>query len=106
MLTDWPRVDHVDGNGLNNQRSNLRPTTQAQNLANQLKRLGVTSKFKGVCWRDRPSPWRATITVDGRQRGLGSFADEEQAARAYDAAALDLFGDRARLNFPPASPAS
>jgi len=100
LLADWPRVDHADGNGLNNQRSNLRPTTQAQNLANQRKRPGVTSQFKGVSWRSRPSPWRATITINGKQVALGSFTEEEAAARAYDAAALAAYGDYARLNFP------
>lgn len=97
-------VDHVDGNGLNNQRSNLRLATNAQNQANQNARQGGTSRFKGVYY-DRhhkgQKPWRARITKAGRKYSLGRFATEEEAARSYDAAAKEIFKEFANLNLPP-----
>jgi len=100
LLVSWPRVEHADGNGLNNQRSNMRPTTQTQNLANQRKRSGVTSRFKGVSWDSRRDRWHAAIAIGGKQQFLGRFDDEEVAACAYDAAALTAWGEYAHLNFP------
>lgn len=99
-------VDHRDGNGLNNQRANLRLATTAQNNANAPKRRGYggkpcISKFKGVGKsRSRSNPWRAYITVAGRHIPLGSFPTQEMAAAAYDAAAILHFGVFANLNFP------
>src|SRR5215469_13359184 len=81
LLVAWPRVDHIDGNGLNNQRSNLRAATLGQNEANSGPRYG-TSQFKGVSLDRRR--WRAQITIDRRNYRLGYFATEEDAACAYD----------------------
>lgn len=91
-------VDHKDGDGLNNQRSNLRRATIAQNNANKRKqRNGITSRFRGVSTRtDRPGVFRAVV----RHREIGFFPTEEEAARAYDRAAVEEFGQFARLNFP------
>jgi len=109
LITGWPRVDHIDFNGLNNQRSNLRPATALQNKANQRPRLdSVSSAFKGVSWQQRPGRagrWIARIMVDGHRRTIGRFLDEEAAARAYDAAALAAWGEYAWLNFPDDPPA-
>ena len=93
-------VDHIDGDGLNNQRSNLRLATQSQNSANTGSR-GGTSRFKGVCWDPVNSRWVAQITTGNHARKLGRYMTEELAARAYDAAALAAWGEYARLNFPP-----
>lgn len=93
-------VDHIDKNGLNNQKSNLRPANQSQNNAGYKKKYGL-SRYKGV-HKSQPSvsTWRAVITVNGRKIYLGSFKDEEEAGRAYDEAAIKHFGDYAQLNFP------
>jgi hypothetical protein len=93
------KVDHIDGDGLNNQRGNLRLATDPQNLWNSRKRRG-SSKFKGVYWTKRNKRWRAAITHLGVKKHLGYFDSEEAAARAYDRAAKEFFGPFARLNFP------
>lgn len=90
-------IDHIDGNGLNNTRANLRPCNRVENTANTTRRSTNKSGFKGVC-SDRRGRWRATITVNGKQRHLGSFTHPEQAARAYDTAAVSAWGAFAKTN--------
>ena len=100
-----PEIDHVDGDGLNNRRSNLREAVGTKNQQNKMKACVGVSRFKGVC-PHRDGRWRANIRVPavgkgrGRQTHLGLFVDEEDAARAYDTAARKHFGEFARLNFP------
>lgn len=96
----WPLIDHINGDGLDNQRANLRPATFAQNGANRRASKRNTSGFKGVCWDPRRQLWRAVISQGRSQRFLGRFSTAEQAAYAYDAAATEIFGEFARLNFP------
>lgn len=104
LLVDYREVDHADGDGLNNQRSNLRPiTVHGQNQANSKPRRGYTSQFKGVSWAAQ-GYWRADIMVKRHRANLGYFKNEEDAARAYDAAALAAWGEFARLNFPEGEP--
>ena len=93
-----PDVDHRDGNGLNNQKKNLRIATKSQNAMNQQKTRG-TSRFKGVYWHKPSKKWRARICVNGEQKQLGHFMDEEEAARAYDEKAREIFGEFAKTNF-------
>lgn len=102
LMPGVARVDHKDGDGLNNQRrTNLREATAAQNGANSGKRLPLTSsQFKGVSWISGKLRWHATIQVGGISYYLGRFTDEAEAARAYDAAAREHFGEFAWLNFP------
>ncbi len=94
------RVDHRDGNGLNNRRDNLRAATDSQNNANVGRRRNNTSGFTGVSWAKRERLWNAYINVDGKRKGLGYHRDINVAAAAYDAAALKYFGEFARLNRP------
>jgi hypothetical protein len=96
-----PRYDLRDRNGLNNQRVNLRPATATLNNANSKKRLGTTSRFKGVSWESFTGRWRAQIRNAGKSFSLGRFADEIEAAKAYDAAAREQFGEFALTNFSP-----
>ncbi len=101
LITGWPETDHRDHDGLNNQRFNLRPVTHAQNSANRLKQHApASSRYKGVTWHAQRAHWRANIRVNGKLRHLGSFTSEEDAARAYDIAALTAWGEHACLNFP------
>jgi hypothetical protein len=90
-------VDHIDGNGLNNRRCNLRVCTRRQNLANQRSR-GGSSRFVGVC-RDKDK-WRAYIRCRGKRYHLGLFDDEIEAAKGRDRKAYELHGVHAYLNFP------
>lgn len=92
------QTDHRDGNGLNNQRENLRPATRRQNQQNQRKRPDCSSRFKGVCWNEESRKWQANIRVNGYKRYLGLFEVEEDAADAYDEAATRLFGEFALTN--------
>lgn len=92
------RVDHQDLNKLNNQRHNLRPCTQSQNNCNHLKRSNNTSGYKGVQWYKRDSKWMARIQFEGRVKCLGFFDDILEAANAYNAAAITLHGEFARIN--------
>jgi hypothetical protein len=95
------QVDHINGDGLDNRRSNLRLATGSQNQGNSRKRRdGVTSQYRGVSWNKRAGKWQALLRREGKLQYLGYFSDEEAAARAYDAAALEQWGSFARLNFP------
>ena len=92
-----PGVDHRDGDGLNNRKENLRVAGFAQNAMNSRSRRG-TSRFKGVTWHKVNRKWIAQIMYGGKHQYLGSFDSEEEAARAYDERAKELFGEFARLN--------
>ena len=94
------QVDHLDGNGLNNQRSNLRICTSAQNNRNRRKMVGTSPVFKGVYWNKENQRWHAQITQNGHRHHLGYFDNEIDAAYAYDAAARKHFGEFACINFP------
>ncbi len=95
--------DHIDGNGLNNRRSNLRPASNSQQVANQGVRSDNTSGYKGVTWREDRGKWEAKIQSGGKRRCLGLFDDKIEAAKVYDHAALEAFGEFAVLNFPDRS---
>jgi hypothetical protein len=103
VLLDAPDgvlVDHKNGNGLDNRRSNLRLASHAQNQFNAKKSTGFSSSYKGVNWLHKLGKWGAKITVNYRQIHLGCFTSEIEAGRAYDDAARRYFGQYACLNFP------
>jgi len=100
-------VDHIDHDGLNNCRSNLRLCTPAQNIRNVPLRDYGTSKYKGVSWYRSGKKWIAVIQSNNKRHHLGYFTDEIAAAIAYDEQAKVLHGQFACLNFPtPAETAS
>jgi hypothetical protein len=99
LLTGNKKTDHVDTNGLNNQRLNLRQATQSQNGANRRTGLG-RSRWKGVSWDNHQNKWEARIKKDGVCRHLGRFQKEWDAAQAYNFAAEELFGEFANYNRP------
>ena len=92
--------DHIDRDGLNNRRSNLRPDPNGHNQANRGRQKNNTSGYKGVSWKNGKGKWVAQIQVDGKRRHLGYFEDPIEAAKAYDRAALQHQGEFAVLNFP------
>jgi hypothetical protein len=107
-LTGYPRVDHINGNGLDNRWHNLRPANDHQNSANRRKISGSSSHFKGVSWCNRDNIWKAQIEVNSepgnrtagyrRPINLGHFTSEEEAAHVYDKAAIEHFGEYALTN--------
>lgn len=96
-------VDHINCDGLDNRRSNLRHATNGQN-ATWSKFPKGSSGYRGVFWQCDRDKWRAEISKDRKKHFLGDYDDPAEAARAYDAAAIELHGEFARPNFaaPPA----
>jgi hypothetical protein len=93
-------VDHKDGDGLNNRRINLRAATYSQNGINRGRPRNNTSGFKGVTRHSRTSKfWKAGIEINRKTVYLGRFQTAEEAARAYDSKAYEVFGEFAVLNF-------
>ncbi len=91
-------IGHWNGNTLDNRRANLYRATSSNIGAQQRIRTGGKSRFKGVTWDSSNDRWRAVIRVHGKKIHVGYFRDEEEAARAYDAAALRYFGPSAMTN--------
>lgn len=98
-LTDTQtHTDHIDGNGLNNQRLNIRACSRSENMRNKKPNRRSASIFKGVHWHKPNRKWVAQIGVNSKARYIGSFDSEIEAAMAYNEAALKHFGEFARLN--------
>jgi hypothetical protein len=91
-------VDHINGDGLDNRRENLRLVTPQLNQANSRKRLVGGSVYKGVAWSAPARRWRAYIAPNRKQIHLGLFNTEIEAAQAYDAKAREIWGEHAFLN--------
>jgi hypothetical protein len=94
----WPQneVDHINGDKFDNRIENLREATRSQNCANRPALATSKSGVKGVCWDARKRRWIAQIRVDGVSRIIGHFESQSAAKAAYDAAAVDGFGEYAR----------
>ena len=93
-------VDHIDGCRQNNYRSNLRICTRQENVHNRPKRIDSASRFKGVSFHKLRGKWFGQAYCDGEHFRTPLFADEVEAARAYDRLAVELFGVFAYVNFP------
>lgn len=102
LILDAPNtkeVDHIDGDGLNNRRSNIRLASRSQNAMNRGMNIDNKSGFKGVHRTSRNSrPYRATIRVQGKSKHLGYFDNLKEAAQAYNMAAVKYFAEFAKLN--------
>lgn len=94
----WPEIDidHRDGDGLNNSWINLREATDSENCANRRLSRRSRSGVKGVSWDASSRKWKATIMAEGKNRHLGVFVEKADAAAAYEAAAIQHFGEFAR----------
>ena len=90
-------VDHINRDGLDNRRANLRLCSRSQNNGNRHRNQNNTSGFKGVSWCQKRRAWTACISRDSRTLHLGSFETPEEAHSAYCSAALEYFGDFARF---------
>ena len=93
-------VDHKDRNKLNNQSNNLRAATHSQNAANTKKNPGFHSQYRGVTWYRRNSCWQVRLKANYKIVFCKYFKDEVEAAKAYDKAAFEHYGEFAVLNFP------
>lgn len=91
------QVDHINGNKLDNRKSNLRIVNSKQNIRNRPASYG-TSPYKGVSYFPTVKKWRAQIRADGARKHIGLFATQEEAASAYNKFASELHGEYAHLN--------
>lgn len=91
-------VDHKNGNTLDNRIENLRMCHHWQNGGNRKLNKNASSGFKGITWHEKTGKWMAQITCQGKRRHIGLFSNRLEAARAYDSAAVELFGEFASTN--------
>lgn len=91
-------TDHINRNGLDNRKVNLRFCTFEENMRNKIKYSNNTSDYKGVTWHKGTKKWHAQLQIKNKRLHLGDFICKHEAARAYNAAALKHHGQFARLN--------
>lgn len=91
-------IDHIDGDGLNNQRNNLRIVTHAENIQNSGKRENNKSGYKGVYWLKSHKKWNAQIGVNNKKIHLGLYTTAEEAYKAYCEACVKYHKEFARLD--------
>ena len=92
-------IDHINGNGLDNRKVNMRICTSLENHFNRRRRLDSKNKYKSIYWHKLKRKWQATISVNRKKHHLGYFEKEAEAAKAYDKAAREYFGEFANMNF-------
>lgn len=94
-------VDHINRNGADNRKANLRAATQKQNVWNRkFKRKGGKTRYNGIRWDKNREKWQVRLAINGRRESFGYYADEKEAALAYDRVAKRYRGEYAFLNFP------
>ena len=91
-------IDHIDHDGCNNQKSNLRVCTRSENQMNRTKQENTSSIYKGVYFSKAHKKWKAEISINSKKIRLGNFDSEIDAAKAYNAKAVELFLEFANLN--------
>lgn len=99
QITGRKNIDHKNRNGLDNRKQNLRDCTVLQNARNHRKAQGKSSQYRGVSWDADAGKWKSEITPNRKRIVLGRFVSEREAARAYDSAAIEHYGEFACLNF-------
>ena len=101
LIIDPPEnmdVDHINNNGLDNRKDNLRICTRAQNSRNKRKGISKYSDYKGVSYNKRAKSYIAQIKYNYNCIFLGYFKNEIEAAKAYNKKAIELFGEFAKIN--------
>ena len=93
-------VDHINGDGLDNRKSNLQVISHAENIRKSRVQINNKSGFRGVSWHKGDRRWQVVIEVDNIKNYIGSFRSKIAAALAYDRAAKKCFGKFAKLNLP------
>lgn len=98
----WPKeeIDHINGIRGDNRIYNLREASRKENARNRKRRHDSACKYKGTCFNKKIRKYHASIMIGGKQRHLGVFVDEVDAAKAYDAAAKKAYGEFCKINFP------
>lgn len=94
---DKLHADHINGNTLDNRKSNLRAATPIENSVNRCISINSTSGYKGVNWHPGTGKWRARCGVDGKRISLGLYVTQKEAYKAYCKAAKELHGEFARI---------
>ena len=94
----WTQIDHINGNGLDNRKCNLRFANANQNQHNRKTNKNNKSGYKGVCWHKRHNKWISRISINNKLIHLGLFNDKLDAANTYNNAAIKYYGEFANLN--------
>ena len=98
ISTDKNQIDHINHDGLDNRKVNLRVCSTSQNGMNRQPDKNVSSKYRGVSWVKRDKVWQVSIACNKKQYYLGVFKCEKEAAEAYNNRAKELYGEFACLN--------
>ena len=96
---DGCEIDHINMDRLDNRKSNLRFATRSQNMLNKKPRNNVSSKYRGVSWHKYTAKWIVHIAINRKNTHIGLFENEEEAALAYNAKAIEFHGEFAKLNY-------
>lgn len=99
-LLNGVQIDHINRDRSDNRLENLRTANNSTNKMNMSKHRGTKNRYKGVYWLAKRNKYQTQVQYQGKHHTVGYFSDEEQAARAYDYKAVELFGEYACLNFP------